>query len=94
MRNWKLIALIVCVFQVGFIIGTLTDNNVEAVREVSLSIRASLANVFVDHVNKTNKKLRRLIKNQNKMIENDVADSSMYTKSDTQGLQPIRISDE
>lgn len=70
------------------------ESNIKAVQEVPVSIRASLAQVFEDHVNTMNDKVKQIIENQNKLIDNETADSSIYNKSDTSGLTKIKIVDE
>ena len=92
--NWKKIIYAVILFKFGVILGLTVDGNVQAVRDVSLSVRAGLANVFENHVNKSNSKLKQVIENQNKIIDNDVSDTSIYTKSDTTDLEQIQIMDE
>lgn len=92
---FKKSSIIAVVFlQLGIIVGMVMDDTSNAVREVPVSIRASLAQVFEDHTNTMNKKVKQIIKNQNQLIDNEASDSSLYDKADTTGLTQIKIVDE
>jgi hypothetical protein len=83
----------VIALQLGIIIGLTLNSQSSAVETKTYSFydRSSMAELVEKHTNKSYEKLRILIKNQNKIIENDVSDPSLYTKGDTSNLYNVRL---
>lgn len=78
---------------IGLFLGVIVDSKVNAVRQISIAVRSSIAQAFQNHVNNVNVKLKKVIKNQNKLIrESNNPDS--YTDVDASGLEKIEIVDE